>query len=278
MKELTTLIPALNGLIGSEGWASAVSWTFWFLLFVIAAGGLFFALLGKGSLINRSICGTLNLAVIYLAVIGIYYIIVGWRTGTTELPFLSVDQNRVILVNPLSLGLKALVPVLTRFMMLTMLVHSLSSLCHSSSSVLTWTMLQCIAALVSWGFYTVLCIGLDALSPSLLNKWSIIPLVLFWGLFVLYWITKLLVLLWDPANKHFTKIHTFLTTNRVGSVFTKTALTTFEAVGLLWLLNYLGYSQITFNKLELFSMLLIGCMFTVTLYIFSMVFADKKAK
>lgn len=276
MKELTTLIPALGGLFSSDAWLGVCNWTFWFLLFVIAAGGLICALLGKGSLINRSICGTVNMAVIYLAVIGLYYLIPGWRATPTEFPFMAITQDSLTLVNPFTLGFKAAVPVVTRFMILIFLLHCTAVLCQSSTSLLIWCFWQFVSAGISWGFYTVLCMGLKALSPSLLNKWSIIPLALFWGLFVLYWIAKVVVLVLMPGNRYFTAVHTFLTTNPVGAIFTKTALTTFTSTAFVWVLCRLEYNRIVFAEFDFFSFMLISLMFVITLYIFSMIFSDRK--
>lgn len=276
MKELTTLIPALGGLFSSDAWLNVCNWTFWFLLFVIAAGGLIYALLGKGSLINRSICGTVNMAVIYLAVIGLYYLIPGLRATPTEFPFMAISQDSLTLVDPFTLEFKAIVPVLTRFMILIFLVHCTAPLCQSSTSVLTWFFCQLASGGFSWLVYMVLCKGLRALSPSLLNKWSIIPLALFWGLFVLYWIAKVVVLVLMPGNRYFTAVHTFLTANPLGSIFTKTAMTTFCSAAFIWGLGRLNFNRIVFANFDLFSFMLISLMFAVTLYIFSMIFSDRK--
>ena len=127
MNEITTLFTAIGDFFTKSDWFFMVKWPFWVLLFTVAVGGVYCARFGKKTLLNLGIGGTLNLLAIYLGAAIAYSYIPPLRNMFSELPFLSVSDQSVSVVDPFSLKLGALAPLLLRLMILIFLVNMADS-------------------------------------------------------------------------------------------------------------------------------------------------------
>ena len=141
MNEITTLFTAIGDFFTKSDWSAMVKWPFWVLLFTVAAGGVYCARYGKKSLLNLGICDALSVITIYLTA-ALAYIYLPSMREYSELPFLAVSKDAVTLVDPFTMELGKLAPLLLRLMILVFLVSTavkfffcqLPDLWHNSTS------------------------------------------------------------------------------------------------------------------------------------------------
>ena len=155
MNEITTLFTAIGDFFTTSNLFSMVKWPFWMLLFTVAAGGVYCARYGKRTLFNLGIGGALNLMVIYLGVSVACIHIPFLRGLFPALPFLSVTDQGISLVNPFILDLGALAPPLLRLMILIFLVNLTESFRFASKNLVGWLLSQLAMILITLVLYAV---------------------------------------------------------------------------------------------------------------------------
>ena len=112
MDEIKTLITAIGDFFTKSDWYSMVKWPFWILLSTLAAGGVYTARFGKKNLVCPGINGTLNVITLYLFLALAYSTYAPLRTMISELPFLAVTDKSVSAVDPWSLDMVSIPPLL----------------------------------------------------------------------------------------------------------------------------------------------------------------------
>lgn len=277
MKEITTLIPALGDLLQNTDWLLVVNRVFWLLLAVIAAGGIICAVAGKKSIINRGISGMLSIIMMYLTAIFLYVFVPMLRESLSELPFLYVDAEKIRLLDPAAIGLKALPPVLLRFFILAFFVNCMEAVWPTGEGFASWLVWRIVSALSALLLYCLLCASLELVFPSLLGRWAFIPVVLIIAATVLVFLGKLVFgIILSTANPYFGAVYGFFSVSQVGSQFSKTVLTTALTVLLLRWLSQHGFSQMQYAQFDGLAFSLTGLLCLIALYIFGMVFNEKK--
>lgn len=234
MSELTTLIPALGGLLDSAPWLPYFGKTLWYLILVIAIGGLFFA--KKKTFINRTICAVLSIVTLYLTAIFMYCLIPSLRDAILQLPFLYVSSDCFILMAPLSMSWDELYVTGLNFIILAFLMNLAESMIPTTKSILNW---------IAWRIFTVLCV-LFAYSFYLAIM-AYLPLGFIEGAFIvilgltllslLLLLLQLVVLALSIATKPVIgTVFGFFTVHNLGSQLSKTTLScVFAFCALQWL-------------------------------------------
>lgn len=278
MKEITTLIPALGDLINGADWLKLVNWAFWFLLVVVAAGGIFCALFGKKSLINRGISGMLSITMLYLTAIMLLVFFPTLRDTISELPFLSVGEKQIVLQDPANMDfLKVLCPKLLRFFILALTVNLMEAVWPNGEGFLSWLIWRIVSMISALAINWVICAGIEYIYPPLLGKFAFIPLLLVFGVAVLVLVAKVIfTVLITTANPYFGAVYGFFTVNQLGNLFTKTVLTTLLSWSLLLWLNKMNLASLPYSTFELAAFFPICLMFLACLYVFAKIFNDKK--
>lgn len=278
MNDITTLIPTLEDLINSAEWMKLVNWAFWFLLIVVAVGGVFCALFGKKSLINRGISGMLSTVMLYLAAIMLYVCFPTIRETLSELPFLSVQAQQIVLLNPMDMDfLTLLCPMLLRFFILTFMINLMESVWPNGVGFLSWLVWRMVSMLCALILNWVITAGITLLFPALLGKYAFLPLAAVFGGAALILLGKLVfTVLLASANPYFGAVYGFFTVNQVGNQFSKTLLTCLLSGGLLVWLNRMELASLPYSAFEGMAFIPTCLMFLLALYIFGKVFNDKK--
>lgn len=277
MNEITTLFTDIGNFFTNSNWFQMVKWPFWILLFTVAAGGVYCARFGKKTLLNQGICTTLNLAVIYLgSMIGCLY----WsplRDLARSLPFLSVTDQGASLVNPLTLDLAGVSPVLLKLMILIFMVSMAESFCMGGKTVISWFLSECATIIVARVVYAVIIAGISFIFPRLLPRYSIIPVVFFIAVGVLMICAKFIfTVVVTGGNPYFGTVYKFFTVNRGGSLLTVSALSFLLSMVLLGVLHMVDAVSLTYASANRTGLWIILAMMLVSLYIFGIFFHDKK--
>lgn len=277
MNEFTTLITAIGDFFTGSDWFQMVKWPFWVLLFTVAAGGVYCARFGKKTLLNLGVSGILNLLVIYLTAAIAYIHFPPLRAMFSELPFLSVTDQAVSLVDPFSLDLSVLAPVLLRLMILLFLVNMADSFGAGGKTMLSWLFFQCVTAGIALLAYTIITAGLSLILPSVLNRYAIIPVVIVVAIGLLMLCAKFIfTVVVSGGNPYFSAVYKFFTVNKGGSLFTVSALSFLFSLLLLSVLHMTGNTTLVYSAANTTGLGIILVLLLVALYIFGMFYNDRK--
>ena len=276
MQEITTLFIAIGDFFTKADWYTMVKWPFWILLCIVAAGGVYCARFGKKTLLNQGVTGVLNLVVIYMtATIG--YIYFPPLRTMSELPFLSVTEEAVTLLDPFTLELGVLSPLLLRLMILILLVNLSDSFSAGGKTLLSWLFFQFVTVTIGLLFYSIVTAGLSLILPSVLNRYAIVPVAIVLGIGVLMVCAKFIfTVISRGGNPYFSAVYKFFTVNKAGSLFTISALSFLLAMIVLSGMHLTGNITLVYPNINTNGLWIILLMLLAVLYIFGMFYNDKK--
>lgn len=277
MNEITTLFTAIGDFFTKSDWFFMVKWPFWVLLFTVAVGGVYCARFGKKTLLNLGIGGTLNLLVIYLGAAIAYIYIPPLRNMFSELPFLSVSDQSVSVVDPFSLKLGALAPLLLRLMILIFLVNMADSFRAGGKTLLAWVFSQFATVFIALLLYAIITAGITLILPAVLNQFAIIPVVVIVAVGILMICAKFIfTVVLSGGNPYFSAVYKFFTINRGGSLFTVSAVTFLLSLTVLSALCIAGNTVLPYTGANPTGLWIILAMLLAVLYIFCMFYSDRK--
>lgn len=277
MQDISTLFTAIGDFFTKAAWYSMVKWPFWILLCTVAAGGVYCARFGKKTLLNQSISGVLNLVVIYLTATMGYIHFPPLRSMFSELPFLSVTEQAITLVDPFTLEPGVLAPVLLRLMLLILLVNLSDTFGSGGKTLLSWLFFQCVTVAIGLLLYTIVTAGLSLVLPAVLNRYAIIPVAIVVVIGVLMLCAKFIfTVLISGGNPYFSAIYKFFTVNRGGTLFTTSALSFLLFMAVLSVMHLTGNTTLAYPSINTDGLWIILLMLLVVLYIFGMFYNDKR--
>lgn len=279
MNEITTLFTAIGDFFTTSDWFSMVKWPFWTLLFTVAVGGVYCARFGKKTLFNQGIGGTLNLMSLYLGVALACMHIPFLRMLSSPLPFLSVSDGSIALVNPFPTDPVNLASPLLRLMILVFLANLTDSFRFESKTLYTWLLSQIAMFLIVLALYAVITAGLSLLLPALLGRFAIVPVTAFAVTVVLMLCGKLIFTTVFPGgNPYFTKLWAFFTDNKTGALLTTSGTTILVSIAVACILHTTGHAAIACTGTDSIAMWIIFAMLLAVLYIFSTFFCAERKK
>lgn len=277
LNEITNLFTAIGDFFTKADWYPMVKWPFWILLSATAAGGVYCARFGKKTLLSQAVCCMLNMTVIYLsaAMLTIYCPSVQNYLGA--LPFLSVSEGVVSLVDPIKLTPGVLSPLTLQLMLLCICVSLAESLSSGGKSIPTWLFFQCLTILGGLAFYLIIYEGLSWLIPAVMNRYSYIPVILVLLIGVLVFVFKLVfTFIFSGGNPVFGSVYRFLTVNKFGALLTVSSLTFLLTAIFLETMHLTNSSVLVYPNVNTRALWITLLMLLVVLYIFGMFYNDKK--
>lgn len=266
---LSSLLPQVQELASQIDWVSLVRTALIFSAVAFAAGSVLRVFLGRGSNITRAVSASLSVLMIYLAAILIYLFLPDYRAELASLPFITVDEQRLVLWELTGLSEELLYGSILRLALLAFLVNLLEALLPQGEKFFTWYLWRCVTVLAGLVVYRFCCALLDQFLPQVMDQWAKAVVLGFWTLILMSGILKLLLsIVLTVINPIVGALYTFFFSNLLGRQFSKSILTTLILVGLVGVLNQMGFSQFAFGE---FSLLGYGptCIILVaTLYLF----------
>ncbi len=252
--------------------SSQVSQVFWFLLALVAAGGVLCAMLGKKSLVNRGLCGTLELTMLYLLAIALYSLFPYLRRFDV-FPFLALTDAGIVLSSPVGMKFSVLAPELVRFLLLILAVNLADSLVVSGTNPVLWLCTQIASLFISLVLYIVVTTGIQFLAPPLLDRFAVLTLgglallvVVVFGLSI-YTYQEM-----EAAAPP--SFHRLLTRSRGGALMIVSMLTCLSALALLSILPKWQFAIWEYSLTVSFWLILL--MLLTVLCIFSLLFHDRR--
>ena len=277
MNDVSTLFTAIGDFFTKASWYPMVKWPFWILLSTVAVGGVYCARFGKKTLVNQGVSGVMNILVIYLTAVLCYIHVPPLRTMFPPLPFLTVTEETVTLVDPFKLELGVLSPLLLRLMLMTLLVNLSYSMGIGGKTILSWFFSQLLTVALGLLFYTIFTAGLSNILPAVLSRYAIIPVVIVLVIAVLMLSAKFIfTVLSRGGNPYFGAVYKFFTVNKGGALFTTSALSFLLSMIILVIMHVCGNTTMSYTNTNTAGLLIILLMLLSVLYIFSMFYNDRK--
>ena len=264
MNEITSLFTAIGEFFTKSPWYAMVRLPFWTLLFTVAAGGVYCARFGKKTLLNQGISSTLCITTVYLGAMLLCLYVPSLRT-VIKLPFLSMNADTAMLVDPFTIPAGNVAPTLLRLMMLVFLINTADSFGAGGKSLPTWILTEALAMVIALLFYW------------LLGKYSIVPVVIIIALALViicakFVFTKVIT----KENKYYSSMNKFFTSNRMGTLLTTSALSFLLCTLLALVLHVRGQNALTFASVNRIGLWLILGLVLLVQFIFEMFFQDRK--
>lgn len=276
MNEITTLFTAIGDFFTKSAWYTMVKWPFWTLLFTVAAGGVYCARYGKKTLLNQGISSTLGMIFLYFSAI---LICTYWAPARKHfsLPFLTITEQTATLVDPTTMSGADVAPVLLKLMILVFLINTADSFCSGGKSFPAWVITEAFSVAVAVGIYLLIVTGIKAITPWLLNRFAIVPVMLIIALALMVICAKFLFTkVITKDNKYYTSMNKFFTANRMGILLTTSSMSFLLSAVLLFVLHIRGQNVVTFESTNRVGLVMIFSMVLVVQFIFEMYYQDRK--
>lgn len=220
-------------------------------LLLFAAGSMILSLLGrvvlgKRSSLNHSVSSAMGILCIYVVTI-VVYTCKPWNLADflSPLPFVTFLDNHIMLL-PLT---KAEIPILCHeilsLVILAFLVNLLDTFIPQGESVLGWYGLRLLTVVLSMALHLVVNWAFNTYLPDVLVTYApVILLGLLLGMLLLGVLNVILGLVLTVVNPFIGAVYTFFFSNIVGKQLTKAVFSTALICGVIFLLEYFGYTVI----------------------------------
>ena len=276
MNEITTLFTAIGEFFTKSAWYAMVKLPFWTLLFTVAAGGVYCARFGKKTLLNQGISSTLCIVTVYLSTILLCLYMPTLRTKIS-LPFLAMNDQTAVLQDIFTMDAKNIASSLLQLMILVFLLNTADSFGAGGKSFPTWVATEALAMVIALLLYLLLITGMEAIIPSVLSRFAIVPVVVIIAFACAAICAKFLFSkVFTKENKTYDSMNKFFTTNRMGTLLTTSAMS-FLFCGLLSLvLHVRKQNEFVFANVNRIGLFIILGMVLLVQFIFEMYYQDRK--
>ncbi len=208
-----------------------------------AAGRLIF---GKRSSLSVATSSAIGILFVYALNIVLLCSGIALQNVLTELPFITLEKNRMILFSFSGADYTAICTQLTGLVLLAFLMNLIDRFLPRGKHFLTWLIFRCVAVLlaqitfiaVSALFNTLLPGGFLTYAPAIIL--AILLLMLLTGA-----LKFILGIFLTTVNPLIAAFYTFFFANLVGKQVTRAVLTTAILTGLFYLLDSLGITTVT---------------------------------
>ena len=243
-------------------------------LLPFAAGSLILsllgrAILGKRSSLNHSVSSVMGILCIYIVTI-VVYTCKPWNLTAflSPLPFVTFLDNHIMLL-PLT---EAEIPILCHeilsLVILAFLVNLLDTFIPQGESVLGWYALRLLTVVLSMALHLVVNWAFNTYLPDVLVTYApVILLGLLVGMLLLGALNVILGLVLTVVNPIIGALYTFFFSNIVGKQLTKAVFSTALICGLIYVLEYFGYTVICITAGALLSYIPIFAVLLILWYL-----------
>lgn len=232
-----------------------INYAIFFGILVVAfllISSMFRFLFGKKAQIGKAITSAMEILCLYMICIVIYSFGLRWNWFVNPLPFMSLQEESLVLFPILSAGFSEICTQVLELLILAFLVNLMNSIIPEGKKLLVW---------LAWRILTVvLAVIVNGIADGLLNQWmpdglsAIAPIALIAVLVVLVLLGSLKILVGAAmtiANPVIGVLYTFFFSNFIGRALARSILSTGLIVGLVVLLNSMNLMVITITTASL---------------------------
>lgn len=222
-----------------------------FLLYFTAAslilGVLGRVVLGKRSSLNRALSSVMGILFVY-AVTVVVYTFKPWDLDIllSPLPFVSFSGNYLIVLPITDLQFSALCTQILSLIILAFLVNLSDIIIPQGKNVVSWYLLRFIGVALSMMLHLIVRWAFETYLPEVLVHYAPTILLILLGFMVLSGVLSLILgLVIAALNPFFGAMYTFFFSNVIGKQISKAIFATAIVCGVLYLMDYFGYTVIS---------------------------------
>lgn len=269
-----SLFTTIGEILNASSWYQLVKWPFWTLVIILAICGVYTARFGKRQLLCLGFQGALKLAIIYMIAAAGYIWAPSLMANLSQLPFFSVSEEALSLVNPLGLLERwdtALPRVLVRLYFLLFFINAASVFDYTNTpNFVGWLFFQLLFGGIAVVFYAALSSMVVRHwpgGPDMFCKMMAIILIAVFGLLLVFKFVFTFIIKND--SNAFQTVYMFLTTQKFGQQFTVTMLSFLIVLVYLVIASMNGHSRLELGSVNPVAFLVNGTMCVLTLYVFN---------
>lgn len=278
MDKLSAFFTAIGDFLNATSWYQLIQWPFCTLLVILAFCGCYTARHGKGKLVCLAFQSALKLALLYMAATAIYVRFPGFMAKFSQFPFLSLSDEALSLMNPLSLlkNWTTTLPYVTLHLyFLLFCINMFGAIFdYTPANFLTWLGFEALYIGLGVLVYSIISYGARRFWPGppyMLSGFFVILLLLIFAYLgfgkIYYTFVK------KGGDDVFQNIYRFLTSQKYGSQFTVSGLAFVVLIAYVFVAILNGHAILEFASFNTIAYILNCGMCAGTLYIFSHYFA-----
>lgn len=268
-----SIFTAIGDFLNATSWFPLITWTFWTLLVILAISGVYTARFGKRKLLTLGFQGVLKLVIIYMVATAGYVWAPSFMARFSQLPFLSVSEETLTLVNPLALldRWNTVLPrVVVRLYFLLFFINAVSVFDYNPPNFLSWFFFQFISGTIAVVIYAALSSMFIRFWPGSIDLlYNITALLILVSFCVILALKFFFTFIAKGGNATFQTVYMFLTSQKFGLQFTVSALSFLIVVVYLVIADFAGHNRLVLGSFNTVAFCLNGVMCTLTLYAFS---------
>lgn len=269
MNSLVCLSAVLDSLDFQLEWGHAIKIACILALGIFAVGAILRALFGKGSSLTRSVSATLNILLIYLSAIILYYYFPSLRAAMDTLPFITLKPDHFFIWKLGDLPDLVFYPSILQMAVLALFVNALETFLPRGRNLITWYLFRTVTGLSALALYFGFFQLVNMFAPEIFGTWAKTILFVFWGIILLIAVLKLLLsAVLTVVNPILGACYTFFFSNLFGKQFSKAILTTVFVTLIVYYLNQTQLTQVAFSELSLATYGPTSLIILVALYLF----------
>ncbi len=220
-------------------------------LLLFAAVSLIFGVinrvvLGKRSSLNHAVSSAVAILLVYAATI-VIYTCRSWNLDKllSPLPFVTFLDNHIMLLPFSGVELPILCHELLSLLILAFLVNLIDSFVPKGKSIIGWFGLRFLSVVLSMALHLAVNWATNTYLPDFLVTYApVILMVLTVGMLFIGVLNVLLSLALAVVNPFIGAVYAFFFSNVIGKQLTKAIFSTVLICGVIWLLEYFGYTVI----------------------------------
>ncbi len=243
-----------------------------FMLYFCAAslilGVLGRMVLGKRSSLNHALSSAVAILLVYAVTI-VVYTFKPWNLEMflSPLPFVSFAGDYLIVLPITDIAFPALCAELLSLVILAFLINLVDTLMPKGESVLGWFFLRVLAVLMSMALHFGVTWGFEAYLPEVLVTYA--PVILLGVLIFMVFsgvISLVLGMILTLNSPFLGAMYTFFFSNIIGKQVSKAIFTGAILCGIVYLLDFFGYTVITITAAALLTYIPIALILVVLWY------------
>ena len=240
------------------------------IVFSLGFGMLFRLFFGANCTVNRSISGFLSILFVYAVTVAVYTL-KPWNLNQylSPLPFAIFRRDILILSYSACSSLSLLSAQLLSLVVLSFIIHLLSTLLPKGRSFFGWLFFRLIAVAAAIFLNLAANWALNAFLPGVIANYA--PVVLLGVLIAALAVSlfnPLLCVLFTVANPVIGLLYTFFFSNTIGKNLTRAVLSAALTCGLFYLMEYAGFSVIDITNQSLLTYLPFAAVLIGIWYVF----------
>ena len=212
------------------------------LLIISAIGRLFF---GKKSTLNHSISSAISILFIYAITVVIHSLGVDLNFLLSPLPFVTIDGDFLSVFLYEGKHYTVICSEILSMVILSFLANLSDSWLPSGKRLFSWFFFRCISVLLAMILHLIASALLAAFLPEGLLTWAPVVLLCLLGVTLFMGLLKLILgALLSTVSPTLGIFASFFFCHVIGKQITRAVLTTALMTGIVWALNYTGFTSI----------------------------------